>query len=104
MYAAAYPLHHPLRDMDPRSRIADDHYPHPPPAWQMLPQQHYPDLPAPVHPQPGPSAHVPSPLSTPSNGGDNSPVEYFNMHNMSHGPQEQWAMPPTHQGAPPARL
>ena len=98
MYAASYPLHDPLRNMDPRSRGLDDPYGHAPPNWQMLAHAQYPDLGVSIPPQAGPSAHVSSPLSTPSIGHDNSPVEYFGAHNVAQGQQEVWGMQQAHQG------
>lgn len=96
MYAAGYHYHHDVRTMDPRSRLPDDPYAHPPPNWQMLPHPPYPDLGVPIppaHAAPGPGpAHVPSPLSTPSNAGGNSPVDYFAMHPVGASHQEQWMM------------
>ncbi|RDX49727.1 hypothetical protein OH76DRAFT_1482841 [Lentinus brumalis] len=92
MYTAGYPYHDDLRTMDPRSRLPDDPYAQPPPSWQMLQHPPYPDLSVPIPPPQGSSAHVPSPMSTPSNAGGNSPVDYFGMHNMGSSQQEQWMM------------
>ncbi|KAH9886688.1 hypothetical protein C8Q73DRAFT_748860 [Cubamyces lactineus] len=71
----------------------------------MLAQQHFADLH--MHPQSVHSPHVPSPLSTPSNGGGSSPVDYFSMQSMpppQQPPQQPWPMQP-YQGDPcsPAR-
>ncbi|RPD77310.1 hypothetical protein L226DRAFT_459877 [Lentinus tigrinus ALCF2SS1-7] len=63
----------------------------------MLQHTPYPDLAGPIPPPHGPSVHVPSPTSTPSNAGGNSPVDYFGMHNMGSSHQEQWMMQQAHQ-------
>ncbi|KAI0772374.1 hypothetical protein BD413DRAFT_603880 [Trametes elegans] len=76
MYPAPYPPPDAHRPMPPRSHAQPD--------------QHFPDLHP--HPQQLPSPHVPSPQSSPSNAGDNSPVDYFPVQNMSAVPQQQWAM------------
>ena len=102
---SARPYRHPDRlppaAIDPRSRAPDDHYPPPAPAWHPFPHRPFPDLP--LSPQPAPSPHIPSPLSTPSNhGNDSSPIDYFSMQSLP-GPQhDPWAPhQPVHQRAPP---
>ncbi|KAI0758853.1 hypothetical protein C8Q74DRAFT_1372764 [Fomes fomentarius] len=83
--------------MDPRSRRSDDPYAHPPQNWQFLPHSQYPDLGLSIPHHPGPSAHISSPLSTPSIGHNDSPVEYFSNQTIPHSHQDQWAMQPPHQ-------
>lgn len=102
MYADPYrhPDRLPPPAIDPRSRAPDDAYAHPHPAWHMHPARAFPDLNIP--PQQIHSPHVPSPLSTPSNhGNDSSPVDYFSMHSLNGGGQhDAWAMHGPHQGMP----
>lgn len=100
MYAASYPLHHSLPTMDPRSRRSDDPYAHPPQNWQFLPHSQHPDLGLSISHHPGPSALISSPLSTPSVGHNDSPVEYFSNQTIPHSHQDQWAMQPPHQRQP----
>ncbi|KAI0673211.1 hypothetical protein C8Q78DRAFT_708520 [Trametes maxima] len=92
MYGSPYPLPDRLRNMQPQSRSPPSLYGHPPQEWQMMAQQHFADLHLP--PQPLQSPHVPSPISTPSNGDSNSPVDYFSTHSMATAQQQQWPMQP----------
>lgn len=96
MYGSPYPLHDHLRNMQQRSHIQPDVYPQQSVEWQMLAQQRFADLQLP--PQPVQSPHVPSPLSTPSNAGGNSPVDYFSMQSMAPPQQQQWPVPPYQGG------
>ncbi|CDO75998.1 hypothetical protein BN946_scf184780.g5 [Trametes cinnabarina] len=92
MYSPPYPLPDHLRDMHTRSHVQHDPYNNHQPDWALLAQQHFGDLHA--QPQPVHSPHVPSPLSTPSNAGSSSPVDYFGIHSMSVPPPQQWNMHP----------
>ncbi|KAI0830360.1 hypothetical protein BC628DRAFT_1408462 [Trametes gibbosa] len=67
--------------------------------WQILAQQRFGDPQLP--PQTLPSPHVPSPLSSPSNAGGNSPVDYFAVQNMAPPQQQQWPMQPYPGKSPP---
>ena len=97
MYAAGYHVPHSLRTMDPRSRAHDGPYHQPPPAWHMLAHAQYPDLPVAAPPQPPPAPLVPSPLSTPPNARDNSPVDYFAGQGVAQSQHEPWGMHHAHQ-------
>ncbi|KAL7278771.1 hypothetical protein ACG7TL_007779 [Trametes sanguinea] len=86
MYSPPYPVPDSLRDMHRRSHVQQDAYSNQQPDWNLLAQQQFGDL----HMQPHPihSPHVPSPLSTPSNAGGSSPVDYFSMQSLSAPPPQ----------------
>ncbi|KAI0744472.1 hypothetical protein C8Q76DRAFT_605763 [Earliella scabrosa] len=63
----------------------------------MLAHAQYPDLPVAAPPQPPPAPLVPSPLSTPPNARDNSPVDYFAGQGVAQSQHEPWGMHHPHQ-------